>query len=272
MGSYQSVGRTVPTPYCNIAKPQSQSIGHRAECYGADVSEPRRPDTGEELSRQTDETNAKPRPSTALPSRTKVVKSVTFEQAKRERQRPQTCPPTGRRVTVEITAPPTLRTKPVRPRSSWLSPLQMTNVPPDAKLRYINKSEKERLSKLLKYTAGLLRNEETPLEWTDSVIRRLMSYKPELKPEQPSQEIVETPSLEEQRDSAMLKLCDLLANNGDDPRLRTLRKDITEKVLEKRLVNRDCLITSHVDPCQLGDQTTRALVAGFYLMLNQEAA
>lgn len=156
----------------------------------------------------------------------------------------------------------------------------MCNVPADAKLRYINSAEKKRLTQIMTYTGHLLRNEPTALRWHDKIIKQLMAYKPELdKPE-----TVDTRDLaaeeEEDRQKALLELSCILESAKDDPILQNIIRHIAISIEAKKAdksghhtgarESSSCSSSVSVNPVQLGSQTSKALIAGFYMLMKEK--
>ena len=166
-------------------------------------------------------------------------------------------------------------------RSCWLSPLEMCNVPADAKLRYIVNTEKKRMAEIMEYTAKLIKNENNPLEWNDKILRRLMTYKPKLDPDHDKSgtEATPPPTEEEIRQNSYDELCAILDIYKDDPMLQKMAKELAANVEHKRQSMRDehtnnvsdDVKTCAVNPLLLGSQTSKALVAGMYMIARASA-
>ena len=160
-------------------------------------------------------------------------------------------------------------------RSCWLSPLEMSNVPADVKLKYIATEEKKRFTQMMTHTSRLLRNENTALLRNDKLVRELMAYKPELdKREVQPEEDLEAKAKEE-KDRAYSELSDFLENSKDDPLLQKIASHLAAHVESKRLSSvdddsqnvLDKVKSVSVNPVLLGSQTSKALMAGFYMLL-----
>lgn len=151
-------------------------------------------------------------------------------------------------------------------KSSWLSPLEKSNVPADVKLRYINESEQQRFAKIMTSTKRLLENGGIDHS-KDAYTRRLMSYRPNLAgPESKTGPTVrvEVNESEDELDGVALR--------ADRGRLNQLVQGLAAHVEEKRarLTDdtsknlSDRIRQTPVNPVLLGSQTSRALINSFY--------
>lgn len=177
--------------------------------------------------------------------------------------------------------PPTSATKSRRStsakshRSCWLSPLEMCNVPPDVKLKYIATEEKKRFSQMMSHTSRLLRNETTPLQWNDKLVRELMAYKPQLDAVDTSPVDDPEAKAKAEKEWAHKELSNILEASKNDPLLEKIIKDLATNIETKRLRSlddnsdnvSDSVKNVSVNPVLLGSQTSKALMAGFYILM-----
>lgn len=169
-------------------------------------------------------------------------------------------------------------------KSSWLSPLEMCNVPADQKLQYLANAEKRRFTKIMAETSRLLKNESrNPM--VDKLLEKRRKYKPDLRSEDvEANEVTDVCSRThaDKRTSFHFQLSNLLESSKDDALLLKL----TGNILSSTTLKHQAKFTDsmHYRKSQMSENkaetaktydptlpvacdTNRALVAGFYLLM-----
>lgn len=130
---------------------------------------------------------------------------------------------------------------------------------------------------MMDYTARLLRNETIPLEWNDKIVRQLMAYKPKLDPDSDGETTEPEPTVEEIKQNSFDELIAFLDRYKNDPILLKISQEIAANVEARRVTLTDSetknvsddIKSCSVNPILIGSQTSKALVAGFYMLINR---